>query len=367
MRLILVALLAMLATACAPTRRGNLIAAREADHGLLDGTFATLDADIARADRDGPIVGGQLAIAHNGALVYSNTFGSVGMAEKSPPIDRATLFDTASLAKPLAGVPLSILLDGKHPGDARVGVLRMHRGGLDDEVVMPTLRELILSDGVSSLLNGLRNRGCYRYANSGYVLIGLFAAEFKEERLRDDFWNPLGGDSITFAPSQSSQVAVSGVDKAGNALAGQPYDPLAAFMLESGVGLPAHSGLFATAESIALVVSRLEAESGGPRGEWRRLLLGPVTSLPRCDGFGSIWITEGGMISPTTLPYAPDLSIPGRIRYHTGYTGCLLWIDSRSGMTMALLTNASLTDSTAEFEALSRRLVMRILQGSRQD
>ena len=107
----------------------------------------------------------------------------------------------------------------------------------------------------------------------------------------------------------------------------------------------------------------LEAASDGGGMEFiRNSLLGQTMEFGRSGG-GSISVSCGGLESPRTLPFAPDGTRPGRIYFQTGYTGCLLWVDTQSGTSVALLTNASLTNRLDEWESFSEDVVMAMLRG----
>ena len=352
---------------CAGGPRRNLAGVNDIQAGFDRGTFARLDGLLWQQERSGEILQGVLVVKRWGRTVYTNYFSSLGKEKGAGPAGPEMLFDTASLAKPLAGVPAAVLLSRSHPDEQWILEVLDHSPSLDDEVWHSSLLKNDAWNDAWEELSGLPSQPCYRYSNSTYAVLGKrFAAAYPEaeKALRREVWAPMGLETLAFVPEEKKTTAATGYTEAGDLLRGEPYDPLAGFMLSQQSGLPLHSGLFASAGDIAEFGSRLCKPN--PDGRLRRiaeLLLGKPEKLSICGENGSVYISPGGMLSPVDPPFAAPGSEPGRYFYQTGYTGCLLWIDRESWTSVALLTNASVSGSRQAWDEFSKEVIQLIVRG----
>lgn len=381
----------LLIAACATPMKRNGSGVSEGEAGFEAGTFYQLDMLLDRAGRSGDIPGGALVLRRDGNLVYTNSFGRLYDEREAPPVGPETLFDVASLTKPLAGVPVGILLLQRNGGDAAEAelILRLlnHSSGMNDENdyqwVSEAARRIGLSrqnseQGAKADVSGVRTRAMerlrarspvYMYSNTGYVILSLLASQSLSDpaaEIAESFWKPLGVASFTFHPDGGKAIAASGYTAGENRQIGRPFDPLADEMVSLHQMTPLHSGLFATASDVALFADSLQSRAleDDRLKALRRFLIGQPLHLAAVgEPPRSLYVTMGGLESPTSIPYAPDASSAGRIVYQTGYTGCMLWIDTRSKTSLALLTNASLNEDQKAWKELSRRAVGITLRG----
>jgi CubicO group peptidase (beta-lactamase class C family) len=381
-RLLLICLACAGLWACASHRPANSSGVTDREAGFGAGTFAELDRLFQEQESRGAITGGALVVRREGRLVYRAAFGRCSDERGARRVTATTLFDVASLTKALAGGPVALDLQRRRvitfPTSTQIARLAMHVSGLNDEVDYPRLDvllpKLVTADGESlhrllaeDFPEAFAGRHeFHRYSNTGYVILALLAAAEKpnvEGVLREEYWAPLGVTRMSFRPDGEESIAASGRAQDGRLLVGEPYDPKAAYLLASGGIVPLHSGLFADAEEVSLFADGLLAASEGSGMEHlRNSLFGQTMEFGRSGG-GGISVSCGGLESPRTLPFAPDGTRPGRIYFQTGYTGCLLWVDTQSGTSVALLTNASLTNRLDEWESFSEDVVMAMLRG----
>jgi CubicO group peptidase (beta-lactamase class C family) len=328
--------------------------------------------------------------------------GALGRAVVEPaPIAAGidTLYDLASLTKPLATALLALLLrrDGllsledplaRHlpawpAADERDGItlfdLLVHRSGL------PDWRPLYLhADDRAGRVEWLRRvplagapRGVVIYSCLGYILAG-FALEAAggatlqrlfEERVS----RPLGIADLLFRPSRALRPRIAATeagnrrerDLAGEAGAG--YNGWRSELIWGEVhdtnarslgGVAGNAGLFGTARAIhALAVALLDPARGLLPGEELRLLRHSATqglAEERSIGF-QIAATRGSSAGSDLSPASFG---------HTGFTGTSLWIDPAAGRIYILLTNRvhpqyrpiDMHAVRREFHALAARL-----------
>ena len=299
-------------------------------------------------------------------------------------VQPSTIYDLASLTKPLATVTSVLLLiqrakvaledpvqqvltelDGTPIGQATVQDLLTHRSGLPGwrplyerlgvETIVPGL-----SDGNQSVkqhvLKMIRDEPLIyaRRARSVYSDLGFMLLGFLVERLSGmalDVWceeaiaQPLQADPLLFCPTigrAQSGVAGTAIDASRIApteqgewrkrlLRGEVHDENAAAM----GGVAGHAGLFGTAESV-LAVS----------GPWLRSYNNRVSILdgtlvrqfttrqePASQSSWSLgWDTPSGQSSSGS-------HFSERSFGHLGYTGTSLWIDPLCELEVVLLSN----------------------------
>lgn len=337
---------------CAARERPTLVA--EDIARFQPGTYERLDEAVESAG-EGRLPAIALAVWRGDGIVFERYEGRrVPDDADSPRIGPDSLFDLASLTKPMAGVPLGVALAERGGSDV-AGVLA-HATSCEDAELVPRLLE---ARSATAIVEGTADcalvASSYQYSNAAYARIGAEwgSLESAESALKPA-WIRCGARSLTFRPD-ADQAVVSGTDRRGEWLAGRPFDPLADWML----GLdraPTHSGLFGTAPDVARFGGFVAA--GG-----LAILTRDVAERRDAESGRNLWVTAGGLVSPTDPPFAAVNAQPGRFVMQTGYTGCLLWIDTRERTSVALLTNAAAMDARDEFDALSERVVSIILQG----
>ncbi len=305
-----------------------------------------LDEIVRDQEYRGSILGGALIVEQRGERIFERTFGNVIPGGDEVTAD--SLFDVSSITKVLAAVPVAMLVEQHWPEEfARVIELMSHRSGICDDANYPrkfdrlSIRDAISANGCFDAMAG----DCY--SNAAYVSLAVWLEE--REGLRD------AGESFgTYSP-EGTRAVVSGSTVAGDWIRGRPFDPLADYFVQEGRTTPLHSGLFASANDVALFAEGLISD------DYLRDYILPVTpEVSRCpdapDG-EVVFRTPCGIESPVQKPWARPDSPPGRYLVQTGYTGCLLWIDRRTETIVVFLTNASATDARDEWRVMAGEIV----------
>jgi CubicO group peptidase (beta-lactamase class C family) len=342
-------------------------------------THQVIDAALRSAVDDGVFPGAQLAVRLRGELQCVAVAGRLSSEPPGLPVRPSTIYDLASLTKPLATVTSVLLLvqrakvaledpaqqvlaelEGTPIGQATVRDLLTHRSGLpgwrpfyerlDARSIIPELsggnqpvkqhvlemirdEPLIYSRGERSV-----------YSDLGFMLLGFLVERLSAMAL--DLWyqeviaRPLGADPLTFCPATGraqssidlSRIAPTEQDEWRNRLVrGEVHDENAAAM----GGVAGHAGLFGTAESV-LAVS----------GAWLRAYHGGVSILDKELVRQFTRRQEPASRSSWALgwdtPSAPSSSgsyFSERSFGHLGYTGTSLWIDPLCELEVVLLSN----------------------------
>lgn len=360
-------------------------------------THRVIDAAVQSAVDEGVFPGAQLAVRLRGELQCLVVAGRLSSEPPGLPVQASTIYDLASLTKPLATVTSVLLLiqrgkvalddslqeifaelEGAPIGQATVRDLLTHRSGLPG---WRPLYERLEAEGLipggpgglaptsQAVLRMIRDEPLVyaRGARSLYSDLGFMALGFLVERLSGmtlDRWceeaivRPLGADPLFFCPVTGgspslidrSRIAPTERDERRNRLlCGEVHDDNAAAL----GGVAGHAGLFGTAESV-LAVS----------GAWLRAYHGRESML---DGdlvrqftrrqepaAGSSWAL--GWDTPS-VPSSSGSCFSGQSFGHLGYTGTSLWIDPSCELEVVLLSNRVHPSRTNEKIKVFRPLI----------
>jgi CubicO group peptidase (beta-lactamase class C family) len=329
-----------------------------------------LDGCVARDD----FPGASYIVAHAGRVLAQ---GAVGRAVVTPEAIAArpdTIYDLASLTKPLATALLAVRLQGegrlrladplsRHipewlPKDERASVTLMdlltHRSGLPGWVPL-----YLYASDAEGRIDWLRSAplahapGCdVVYSCTGYTLLGFVLERVGGAPLGRLFEQrvakPLGLSDVLFTPGAASRRRIAATE-VGNVrerclagARGEGYNAWRTGLIWGEVhdhnshtlgGAGGNAGLFGTAAAVfALAREFLGDGSGFIEAAARELFGANVTaglSEDRAVGFQ--------LASTRGCSAGPALS---RSSYgHTGFTGTSLWIDPDSRRIYVLLTN----------------------------
>ena len=313
-----------------------------------------------------------------GAAHAERAYGRLDFGPDAAPVSLDTVFDVASLTKVLVTAPAILLLHEAGQIDLEAPLLRYLpecAGGGKDAI---TVRQLLTH--TSGLLAGLpatpawQGReaalllaslervthvpgSAFRYSDINYILLGLiiervagmsldaFAGQhiFAPLGMQDTGYRPLArGDGRTIAPTQRGAVDANAVlSKAQHGLApgavlqGHVHDPTVRRM----GGVAGSAGVFSTARDVARFARMLLA--GGELDGVRVLHPDSVRLLCTAQSPPGI-VALRGMGMDIDSPFARR---PRGQHYrlgsfgHTGFTGCILWIDPESHSFYVFLSN----------------------------
>ncbi|QOY96515.1 beta-lactamase family protein [Massilia sp. UMI-21] len=358
---------------------------------------ATRLADIDRAILDNvaarKLPGAVFHLERAGA-VYEKAYGRFTYDEGATAVTPDTVFDAASLSKVLSTAPSVLLLaeDGKLDLEAPLVRYFPECAGGGKEAI--TVRQLLTHS--SGLPAGLPARpawegkeaahvlacsqtvthppgSLFRYSDINYILLGQLVERvsgmplerFAQQRIfgplgmRDTGYLPLARmTAARIAPTQRGAAATGAADQAlhgdlasGQLLAGVVHDPTVRRM--GGVG--GSAGVFSTARDVArfgrMLVNKGELDGVRVLSEDSVRLLTTVQS--------PAGLALRGMGMDIDSPYAqrPRGSVfPVGSYGHTGFTGCILWVDPQSRSFYVFLSNRVYPDDKSNVLALYTQL-----------
>ncbi len=320
---------------------------------------------MRRGAAEGVFPGAVLLVALGGRVLFHRAYGVADLAS-GRPVTAATVFDLASLTKPLATAlcllrlgeqgrvaiaqPLSRFLPAFGRGD-KAGVslahLLRHTSGLPD--YRPFFRDLLsLPAGgrAAALEERIRREPLLfppgartLYSDLGFMLLGRVVEAVAWRHLdrvaAELLYRPLGLEGELFflpaaaPPPARSFAATERCPFRGRLLCAEVHDENAWAL----GGVAGHAGLFGTAEGVFGLLEELRRARQG-RG---RLFSRPAAAAflrPGAGGGRALGFDVPGEAEPSC-----GRGFSRQSAGHLGFTGTSFWLDLERGLAVVLLTN----------------------------
>ena len=363
---------------------------RGPDMDLAPEPLAELDRAIGAAIAGRSLPGAVMHVERAGA-VYEKAFGAHTYDPDAAPVTPDTVFDAASLSKVLATAPAVLLLAEEGRLDLEAPLVRYFPECAGDGRDAITVRQLLTHS--SGLPAGLPARpawqgsdaahvlACsrklthapgafFRYSDINYVLLGQLvertAGTTLDRFAQQRFYRPLGMRDTGYlplarmaaariAPTQrgmaSDGLTAHGDLAHGQMLQGVVHDPTVRRM--GGVG--GSAGVFTTARDVARFARMLV--NGGELDGVRVLSPASVRLLTTVQSPPGLAPRGMGMDIDSPFAQRPRGTVfPVGSYGHTGFTGCILWIDPGSGAFYVFLSNRVYPDDQANVLPLYTQL-----------
>ena len=345
-----------------------------------------LDRAIERAIADEKLPGAVVLIGKGNEVLLRKAYGRRAVTPSAEPMTLDTIFDLASLTKPIATATAvmqqveagTIRLDdrvadyipdfGKY-GKERITVrhLLTHMSGLRPDLDLGDEfegRDTAIRHAIEEIPSAPPGRA-FVYSDINFFLLADIVARvtgmpfelytrthiFEPLGMRDTMFLPPASLAPRIAPTQPCDRLAWPCRETAPMLRGVVHDPTARRM----DGVAGHAGLFSTAEDLSRFARMLLGK--GTLGGTRVLaplsvarMTSPATpeSEPAVRGLG--WDINSAFSSNRG-----DLLPLGSFG-HTGFTGTSLWIDPASGLYVIFLSNRVHPDGTGDVTPLRARV-----------
>jgi len=327
--------------------------------GRLEPAFHLLNAAV----RNRAFPGATLAVGFHNQLVL-RAFGRLTYDEDSPAVVDDTIYDVASLTKPVVTTTAIMILRGEGQISLDAPVARyLHEWASGSDAArrrLVTIRDLLLhTSGLPAHRHFYQDAKCksevlmqvlaeplsaepgtrIEYSDLGFILLGdiieritgealdEFAAGriFKPLKMTRTFFNPTNTIRDNIAPTEDDKTIRRRL------LQGEVHDGNAWAM----GGVAGHAGLFSTARDLAVFAQMML--NGGFYDGVRLLSRSIVEEFTRRRPIGGNARALGWDVP--TAPSSSGQYFSGDSYGHTGYTGTSLWIDPQRALFVVLLTN----------------------------
>ncbi|HJV26755.1 MAG TPA: exo-beta-N-acetylmuramidase NamZ domain-containing protein [Aromatoleum sp.] len=332
--------------------------------------LAGIESAVGREIGAGHLVGAVVLVGNEERVLYRGAFGDRLREPMRAPMTEDTIFDLASLTKPVATATavMQLVEQGRleldapaaryWPEFAAVGKgaitlrqLLMHRSGLRADLDLrppwsgrDAARRLMLAEKPVAA-PGAR----HLYSDINFEVLGEIVERVSGLPLdvycRKHIFAPLGMADTAFAPVDRARVAPTEGPSAGVV-----HDPTAARM----GGIAGHAGVFSTAADLARFARMMLA--GGVLDGVRVLRPESVEAMtqPQSQDLEHPRGLGWGLVAPFA---ANRLALPPLGAYgHTGFTGTAMWIDPVSGIYVIVLSSRLYPNGRGNAEPLRQRV-----------
>ncbi len=322
--------------------------------GLTEKRQTEIDSAVAKALEEKRMPGCVVLIGRGDGIAFLKAYGHRQIRPENVPMTTDTVFDLASLTKPIATatsimqlveqgqVALDAPVAKYHPefaanGKDKITVqdLLVHQGGL-----IPDNHLRDYEDGpeeafkkINALKLSAEPRTKFMYSDVGFLVLGRIVETVSGDSLKDytsqHIFEPLGMTETGYLPAKSlrERAAVT-QERNGKWMRGEVHDPRA-FKLD---GIAGHAGLFSTAEDLAQYATAL-LKGGRPIFE-------PETVSKMTKSYP---VSRGtrGLGWDKKSPYSSNrgATMTDQAFGHGGFTGTAIWIDPGLDLYVIFLSN----------------------------
>lgn len=357
------------------------------DAGLSSETLAFIDTEIDKAIQEKKMPGCVVAIGRKNQLACLKAYGNKQVEPNVVPMDVDTVFDLASLTKPIATATSIMILVEQRKIDIDEKVARYMPEFAASDVSEGakeniTVRQLLLhtaglipdnplddyNEGVAEAIERFVKSNLvsepdtkFAYSDVGFQILGELVHRVSGQNLhwfsREHIFEPLGMMETTFFPTQAPsqqplrQRTAPTQQREGRWMRGEVHDPRAYKM----DGIAGHAGLFSTARDLAMYSDMMlrfgQSDVAGKRilkdeTVWDMTAGEPVPKKEP-TGLRSLgWDKRTGYSSNRGWNMSPQAY------GHGGFTGTGLWIDPGHDLFVIFLSNRVHPDGTGNVNPL---------------
>lgn len=335
---------------------------------LMTAAIACADPDFTAADRAietgltrGDAPGAVLLVGKGNAIVYERAYGNRSLKPTTQPMTADTIFDLASITKPLATATSVLILADRGKIDLSapiatyipelanrgkeaitIEMLLLHHGGLIADNPMAdyvgTPQQMIERIFVSTPKETPGTT--FIYSDVGFILLGELVRRVDgrpvDRFAQEEIFAPLEMTDTGYTPPAPLRDRIAPTEqRKGEWIVGTVHDPRA-FALG---GVAGHAGTFGTARDLSRWIQMLN-NGGALRG--KRILSEAIvnrmlTPQPLPDGTGARGL--GVDIDSSFASCRGSRFDRGTTFGHTGWTGTMFWSDPVNDVYVVLFTN----------------------------
>ena len=320
--------------------------------------FAAVDDAVQTVLATGEMPGAVVLIGQGDEILYHRAFGWRSLVPDRVPMTADTIFDIASLTKPLgtAVAVMALVERGAVKLDAPIGrYLKEFRAKAFDGVTVRRVlthsaglpgfpKDKLVARGFPGAAAALAREKLdyppgsgFQYSDTGFILLGELVRRVSgqplDQYLERLIFRPLGLVDTSFHPKAPHLPRVAPTEfHNGRLLQGAVHDPRARAL----GGVAGHAGMFSTAADVARLCRML---LNGGAFDGRRLMKPTTIQLmwSRSQEGRGTRALGWDMTSPYATIAAPFF--PAGSVGHTGFTGTSVWLDPSTRSYVVILTN----------------------------
>ncbi|WP_158545189.1 exo-beta-N-acetylmuramidase NamZ domain-containing protein [Bremerella cremea] len=343
--------------------------------GMVGPIAPAIDKEIEQALAEKKMPGCVVTVVRHGKIVYEKAHGNRRIVPDVEPMTVDTVFDMASLTKPISTATsiMQLVEQGKIDLDQPVSkYLPEFKGNGKEEI---TVRQLMIhvsgltpDNHVNDYLEGwdtAYEKICdlkllsppgdkFRYSDVGFLLLGEMVARVSGKPLdqyaKENVFLPLGMTESGYNPPEAlQQRAVTTQEEDGVWLKGTVHDPRARLC----GGVAGHAGLFSTSHDLVryglgMLAAQHEGEGHVLQPETLKKMTTSYDAVGNLRGLG--WDKKSGYSSNR------GASMTDAAYGHGGFTGTAMWIDPGLDLVVIFLSNRVHPDGKGSVNQLAGRI-----------
>ena len=323
------------------------------------GRFAALESLARQAVADSVFPSASIAVVYRGETVFHKAFGRLTYRKTSAVADTSTIYDLASLTKPLVTASIVMQLDERDSIDIDAPVSRYFPEFSGNGKESVTVKNLLLHDSglrahrffikTCSTPGEVMRTICEEtlqsppgektvYSDLGFITLGHVIERITGRTLADNFYarfsGPLGMRSTLFNPPPSLSGLIAPTERDTSWRFDRPrplvHDHNAALL----GGEAGHAGLFSTSGDLVRFVTMFMQE-----GRYKGKTFFSPQTLRRFTERHPGSRSPGWDLRSIDGPSSSGSYFSERSYGHLGYTGTSLWIDPEKDLAVIVLSN----------------------------
>lgn len=343
--------------------------------GLSVERLGHIDAVVAEGISRGQMPGCVVLVGARGRIAWLKAYGSRRLVPDPAPMSTDTVFDLASLTKPIATATcvMTLIEQGRLPIDdpiARhipefavngkdtitVRQLLTHQGGVIPDNPLRDFQDgpQLAFERIHQLKLTAEPGTKFIYSDVGFLVLGELVERVSGQPLdkyaQATIFEPLGMTETMFLPTEPLRVrAAVTQQRDGRWMQGEVHDPRS---FELG-GVAGHAGLFSTAADLAKYAQMLI--NGGQLGG-ARVLCQETVALMRTPVEVSSGLRALGWDVRTGYSSNRGDLFSDQAFGHGGFTGTAIWIDPQLDLFVIFLSNRVHPEGKGAVNALAGRI-----------
>ncbi|QDU39087.1 Esterase EstB [Maioricimonas rarisocia] len=334
-----------------------------------------VDPIVEEGLREGQMAGCVVLVGRKGKIVYQQAFGERQSDPESVAMTEETVFDLASLTKPVATATsvMHLVEQGLVNLDEPVATyvpefaangkeeitivdLLTHQGGLiPDNSIRDYEDDPVTAMEKTLATKPIASRGeRFIYSDVGFIVLGEMVKRLSDKSVheysQEHIFGPLGMTETGYLPREDLRQRAAVTEKRdGEWMQGEVHDPRA-YRLG---GVAGHAGLFSTAQDLAVYATMMI--NGGEYGGVRVLEEETVERMTRPTKVPRGLRALGWDVNSPYSSNRGDL-MSDRAFGHGGFTGTTMWIDPTQELFVIFLSNRLHPDGKGSVNSLAGRI-----------
>lgn len=344
-----------------------------------DDAYKKINPLVKAAIEQGDLPGAVICFADSKSIRYLETFGDRWVEPQRQPMSADTVFDLASITKPVATAtsiamlhqqgkikfdePVSSYLPeftGKGKESITIKQCLLHTSGLTPDNALSDYKdgEKLAWERICNLPLRSEPGTNFSYSDVGFIVLGKVIQRVSGNPLdrfaKETLFEPMGMSETTFNPPEELKRRAAPTEKQnGEWLCGTVHDPRAARLN----GVAGHAGLFSTANDLVRFGQEILAASKNDSSVINDATFKTMTTaheVPR----------DGKTLGTRTLgwdhqsPYSSNrgTELSGSAFGHGGFTGTVLWIDPEKDLVFVFLSSRLHPDGKGTVNKLAGKI-----------